>query len=145
MHLIVDGYGGEFQKLQDMDHTYRLLDGYPSEIGMTKISPPYVFRYIGVKPEDWGVSGFVLIAESHISIHTFPERGYVNVDIFSCKHFDAQKAVDYIRQHFNLSEARSCVLKRGLEALDEEVTDAEGGLSALPLERGLAANRSEVA
>ena len=145
MHLIVDGYGGDSQKLRDMDQTYQLLDGYPSEIGMTKISPPYVFRYVGTKPEDWGVSGFVLIAESHISIHTFPDRGYVNVDIFSCKLFDAQKAIAYIQRHFNLSDAKSCVLKRGLEALDEEVTDSEGGISALPLERECATSRIEVA
>ena len=145
MHLIVDGYGGDAKKLQDMDQTYKLLDGYPSEIGMTKISPPYVFRYVGTKPEDWGVSGFVLIAESHISIHTFPERGYVNVDIFSCKLFDAQKAVAYIKNHFGLTEAKSAVLKRGLEAIGEDISDIEGGISVLPGERESAVSRVEVA
>ncbi len=145
MHLIVDGYGGDSKKLQDMDQTYKLLDGYPSEIGMTKISPPYVFRYVGTKPEDWGVSGFVLIAESHISIHTFPERGYVNVDIFSCKLFDAQKAVAYIQKHFGLTEAKSAVLNRGLEAIGEDITDIEGGISVLPGERESANSRVEVA
>ena len=93
MHLIIDGYGGDTQKLQDVDLIYKLLDDYPSQIGMTKISPPYVLKYIGSKPEDWGVSGFVLIAESHISIHTFVERAYVNIDIFSCKDFDAEQAL----------------------------------------------------
>ena len=50
--------------------------------GDSKIMPPYVFRYHGEVPEDWGVSGVVLIAESHISIHTFPDKGYLSLDIF---------------------------------------------------------------
>src|SRR5215831_19512661 len=73
-HLMLDGYGCEQKKLEDLEHIYRILEEYPGTIGMTKIMPPYVFRYTGVRPENWGVSGFVLIAESHISVHTFPEK-----------------------------------------------------------------------
>lgn len=115
MHLIIDGYSGNAQKMQDVDFIYQLLDAYPSQIGMTKISPPQVSKYIGSKPEDWGVSGFVLIAESHISIHTFPERSYINIDIFSCKEFDAEQTVRDLQQQFCLAEIRSYILNRGLE------------------------------
>ena len=115
MHLIIDGYNGNPQKMQDEDFIYELLDMYPSQIGMTKISPPKVSKYIGSKPEDWGVSGFVLIAESHISIHTFPERAYVNIDVFSCKEFDAERAIKDVQQRFGLAEVRSYILNRGLE------------------------------
>jgi len=115
MHLIIDGYGGDPRKMQDVEFISNLLDAYPSQIGMTKISTPQVSKYIGTKPEDWGVSGFVLIAESHISIHTFPERLYINVDIFSCKEFDADKAIREFKLHFGLSEVRSYILNRGLE------------------------------
>ncbi len=115
MHLIVDGYGGDVKKMQDLELIYSFLDGYPARIGMTKIAPPYVFRYIGSKPQDWGISGFVLIAESHISIHTFPERAYINIDMFSCKEFDADKAIKEFKLHFGLSEVRSYILNRGLE------------------------------
>lgn len=87
---------------------------------MTKISPPHVYNYQGAKPEDWGVSGFVLIAESHISIHTFPSRGYINVDIFSCKDFDAAKAKADIQAAFGLAQVQACVLRRGLDHLSEE-------------------------
>ncbi len=69
---------------------------------MTKIMPPYVFKYHGKVPEDWGVSGFVLIAESHISIHTFPDRGYLSLDIFSCKEFDHDQAVAYATELFGI-------------------------------------------
>lgn len=115
MHLIIDGYGGSAQKMQDVQHIYQLLDRYPSQIGMVKLSPPQVARYMGSKPEDWGVSGFVLIAESHISIHTFPERCYINIDIFSCKEFDPEQAIKEFQQQFGLDEVRSYILNRGLE------------------------------
>ena len=97
-HLTLDGYGCNREKLEDLDLIYSILDEFPSYIGMTKIMPPYVFRYTGLKPEDWGVSGFVLIAESHISIHTFPCKNYLSLDIFSCKNFDAEKAVNSATQ-----------------------------------------------
>jgi S-adenosylmethionine decarboxylase len=115
MHLIIDGYGGDTQKMQDVDFINHLLNLYPSIIGMTKISPPQVSKYIGTKPEDWGVSGFVLIAESHISIHTFPERSYINIDIFSCKEFDADGTIKDLQEKFGLAEVRSYILNRGLE------------------------------
>ena len=89
MHLVIDGYGCDPGQLADMEHVRRFLDAYPDAIGMTKISVPSVQTYRGPVPEDWGVSGFVIIAESHISVHTFPDRAYVNVDVFSCKEFDA--------------------------------------------------------
>jgi S-adenosylmethionine decarboxylase len=84
MHLTIDGFGGDRERLSSEALVRSLLDRYPGEISMTKISEPHVMRYVGEKADDWGVSGFVLIAESHIAIHTFPDRGYVWVDIFSC-------------------------------------------------------------
>lgn len=115
MHVTIDGFGGDRQKLSDENLVRALLDRYPEEIGMTKIAPPHVYRYVGKKPEDWGVSGFVLIAESHISIHTFPQHGYVWVDIFSCKGFDARPPIADIQEQFLLTEVRTRALSRGLE------------------------------
>lgn len=115
MHLIVDGFGGDAQKMQDLEFIYGLLDRYPSQIGMTKIMPPYVFKYTGVNPQDWGISGFVLIAESHISIHTFPDRAYINIDIFSCKEFAFEEAIEDLKAQFSLDHVETRVLPRGLE------------------------------
>ncbi len=115
MHLTIDGYGGDASKLADTELIRSVLDRYPGEIGMTKISTPHVMRYVGDKPEDWGVSGFVLIAESHISIHTFVDRQYVWVDIFSCKGFDASGAVKDLQRIFDLERVETHVLERGLE------------------------------
>lgn len=115
MHLIIDGYGGDPQKLSDEQLVRALLEQSPSEMGMVKIAPPYVCRYQGSESPDWGVSGFVLIAESHISVHTFPERGILWADIFSCKPFDVERLVHRMRKTFALRETNLCLLERGLE------------------------------
>ena len=115
MHLVVDGYGADPDKLKDVDLVHRFLDEYPSAIGMTKIAPPQVYTYHGKTPEDWGVSGFVLIAESHISVHTFPEREHVSIDIFSCKDFDPEASLSDLKTRFSLAEVKVWTLERGLE------------------------------
>lgn len=115
MHLLIDGFGGDVEKMKDADFVYRFLDTFPSEIGMNKITTPLVTTYHGPKEEDWGVSGFVIIAESHISVHTFPERAYVNIDVFSCKDFNHEQALTQIREIFSLDQAKLWVIGRGLD------------------------------
>ena len=112
MHLIIDGYGENPKLMQDEQFIYQILDSYPAQIGMTKISPPLVFKYIGSKPEDWGISGFVFIAESHISIHTFVERSYINIDVFSCKDFNAEQVIKDIKNKFQLTRFSSRLINR---------------------------------
>jgi len=112
-HLTMDMYGCNKKKLKDVNFVSTFLDELPSMIGMTKIMPPYTFSYSGLKPEDWGVSGIVLIAESHISMHTFPEKNYVSLDIFSCKDFDVEAAVDIIASKFEAKTYEKNFLMRG--------------------------------
>jgi S-adenosylmethionine decarboxylase len=122
MHLTIDGYGGDPGRLADENLVRALLDQCPDEIGMTKIAPPFVCRYYPPaegQPADWGISGFVLIAESHLSVHTFPARGLVWADIFSCKGFDAERVVERMRSTFALSETRLHLLERGLEYAEQ--------------------------
>ncbi len=115
MHLTIDGFDGNPEKLASEELVLGLLDHYPERIGMTKIAPAHVQRYVGSKPEDWGISGFVLIAESHIAIHTFPRHGYVWADVFSCKGFDTEEALRAVSEAFELRDARTRILERGLE------------------------------
>jgi S-adenosylmethionine decarboxylase len=115
VHLTIDGYGGSREKLSSEEVVRSLLDTYPGEINMTKISEPFVLNYSGEKPEDWGITGFVIIAESHISVHTFPEHGYVWVDIFSCKAFETEGATERIIHDFGLTHVTPRIHDRGLE------------------------------
>lgn len=114
-HLILEAYGCPKEALADLSLISRTLDAYPEQLAMTKIMPPYVFTYRGSVPDDWGVSGVVLIAESHISIHTFPDKQFVTLDIFSCKEFDVQAAIDYFCQVFKPERYDKQVLIRGRE------------------------------
>lgn len=116
MHVIIDGYGGDPDQLADENVVRAILERYPQEMGMTRIAPPMVVRYNGTKPQDWGVSGYVMIAESHISMHTFPERSLIWADIFSCKEFDAAPIVEDLKRQFRLREMNVSLLERGLPA-----------------------------
>lgn len=115
-HLILEAYGCPKENLADMTGIAKMLDSYPTKLDMNKIMPPYVFTYNdGTVEEDWGVSGVVLIAESHISIHTFPEKGFAALDIFSCKDFDVEKAIEFFCEQFEPEGYEKQVVMRGRE------------------------------
>ncbi len=131
MHLVIDGYGGDVEKMWDQQLVRDFLDQFPSKLAMTPITEPQVLKYTGDNVEDAGVSGFVIIAESHISIHTFPYRQYVNIDIFSCKSFDDQRALAEAKQLFDLTDVKTWLLDRGLEW-----ANARQGRAEVQLQRG---------
>ena len=51
-----------------------------------------------------GVSAIAIIAESHISIHTWPEYGVVTMDFYSCKPYDPRKVLERFNQAFGVTE-----------------------------------------
>jgi S-adenosylmethionine decarboxylase len=55
----------------------------------------------------------VVIAESHLSVHTFVEKGYAFVDLFSCKPFDTDMARDLIVEAFASKKPEVHMLERG--------------------------------
>lgn len=67
----------------------------------------------------YGVSGVVIIAESHLAIHTWPELGYAAVDLFTCgDKCDPKVSYEYLKKMFNSKKASYTELKRGI--IDEE-------------------------
>ena len=120
MHLIIDGFGGDADMMWDAERLRSFLDEYPASLGMTRITEPEVLEYHGPNPNDSGISGFVIIAESHISVHTFPHRDYVNIDLFSCKTFDHEQALADARSLFDLKNVKTWLLDRGLEWSNSE-------------------------
>jgi S-adenosylmethionine decarboxylase len=61
-----------------------------------------------------GITGIVLLAESHIAIHTWPESKYMAVDIFTCgKKSMPYKALEYLKQKFMPRKVKSMLIKRG--------------------------------
>lgn len=139
-HLIIDGTRCDTKKLADRILVEQVMNDYPTAIGMTKIGGPYMFEYQAPDPAYSGVSGIVVIAESHIAIHTFPELDYFTMDIFSCKNFDHEVAIEYIRKAFDVKEMDRMLVQRGLSfrgphhgklgATDELIAAAEARLAA---------------
>lgn len=63
----------------------------------------------------YGVSGVVIIAESHLAIHTWPELGYAAVDLFTCgDKCDPKISYEYLKKMFNSKSATFTELKRGI-------------------------------
>ena len=112
-HLMLDLTECNTDKLKDYDLIFDVLDELPEKIGMTKITQPYVFPYSGLVPEDKGVTGTVIIAESHISIHSFQEKDHCFVDVFSCKDFDVDFAARYLIDIFESKKFDKHVVQRG--------------------------------
>jgi S-adenosylmethionine decarboxylase len=114
-HLMLDLNESDPAVLNDLEACFNLLNTLPSLISMTKITQPYVFRYRAAVPEDDGITGVVIIAESHISLHTYPAKNYVFVDIFSCKPFNADYARDYVIDYFKSKKPHINLTIRGLD------------------------------
>ena len=112
-HLMLDLRQCNEEKLKDYNLVFDVLHDLPGKIGMTKITQPYVFPYSGLVPEDKGLTGTVIIAESHISVHTFQEKDYCFVDVFSCKNFDVDFAAEYLVNAFESKEYDKHVVSRG--------------------------------
>lgn len=114
-HLTIDGYGGDPQKLHQKDLVLRSLEELSELLGMEKLSDPQVYFAPGNGAKDpGGWSGFVVIAESHISIHTFPARGFLTADVYSCKNgMDCGLVVRYLREKFNLEDIEENFIRRG--------------------------------
>ena len=120
--LVLDGYEANLKRLSNLQFVYGFLDKLPEVIGMHKITPPYVFYYDGgAKTEDAGITGFVIIAESHISIHTYPHKKFLTVDVYSCKEFDTEKAAQLIVDTFEVGNFNKRVIRRGKEFQHTEV------------------------
>jgi S-adenosylmethionine decarboxylase len=108
---MIDGYGADPEKLGDAGLVFETLDALPGLIGMRKIGFPHLARF--TEGEIAGVTGFVLIMESHISIHTYSKKGFLTMDVYSCKAFEPSIAVERVRDAFGVEEMDVQMMERG--------------------------------
>lgn len=107
MHLLVDLWGAH--GLSDPDHIDRALREAAEAAGATILHSH--FHHFG---PDGGVSGVVVLAESHISIHTWPERDFAAIDIFMCGACDPYLSVPVLRAAFRPASVELSEQRRGL-------------------------------
>lgn len=61
-----------------------------------------------------GVSGVVIISESHLTIHSFPEHGYASIDVYTCGDLDPTVAANYIAEALGAKMREAVVVPRGM-------------------------------
>lgn len=108
-HLLIELWN--CKNLGDMMITDQMLRDAASEAGATLLH--IHLHHFG--PEA-GLSGVAVLAESHISIHTWPERGYAAMDIFMCGACDPYKAIPVLRRAFEPGVVQISEQKRGVIA-----------------------------
>ena len=115
-HLMLDGYGGSYEKLNSKELVSSILYDLPTKLGMKLLSEPVVyFAEPNHIKDPGGWSGVVVIAESHLSIHTFPEKGFVTADVYTCKNgMDNEYIIKYLTDAFELKDTEINFVKRGL-------------------------------
>jgi len=115
-HVTIDGYGGDPNLLNDREIVLGILTDLCTDQHMTPLIEPVIVEAADNQIKDpGGWSGFLMIAESHISIHTFPKRRFVSADFYTCKNgLDQERIISFLRDRFKLEEVESTFLKRGL-------------------------------
>jgi len=112
-HLMLDCYRCSPEKLDSIDACYEFLERLVDEIGAEKQTQPYVFRTPAQFRGKEGLSGWVPIVESGISIHTLTASRFISLDVYSCRQFDNEKIIGFTRQFFGPEEIESNLLLRG--------------------------------
>jgi len=123
IHLLIDGYGASKEVLKDKAMLRQMLVDLPLKMCMHTISEPFVVEVGPLNKKDpGGVSGFILIAESHISFHTFPDRGFITIDVYTCQNtLDTDGFVTFFKNTFNLMDLETHVQKRGTRYPKENI------------------------
>lgn len=85
---LIDAYGCDPEALRDPGRLSTLFDRVVGEFGLTPVAPPVWHRF----PPPGGITGFVMLAESHLACHTFPEFGTICLDVFCCRPLPAWDA-----------------------------------------------------
>ena len=107
-HLLVELYDCNEKKLNDLS----LIESVLGEAGRISGATALKTSFHQFAPQ--GVSGVIIIAESHFTIHTWPEYGYAALDIFTCGHtINNQKALDFIEKELDVKTLSVTELKRG--------------------------------
>lgn len=106
-HFIVDLW--EAEGLDDPELIERTLTEAAEVAGAT-----ILHTHLHVFSEGGGVSGVIVLSESHISIHTWPERGYAAIDIFMCGCAEPAKTIPVLRKAFRPGRVLLNEQKRGL-------------------------------
>lgn len=111
-HLLIDGFSQEGAPLADASRLEGMFRRLAGTLDMEILVPP-VTKEVPLQPEklatgsdEGGITSFCVITTSHISIHTWPLRRFFSMDVYSCKDFDADRALAVIRDELAVTAIR---------------------------------------
>lgn len=108
-HILAEVYGCNFEVLNDIKKVEDIMINAALDAGAE------VREFVFHKFSPQGVSGVVVISESHLAIHTWPELGYAAVDVFTCgEKVDPWDACNYLAKHFGAEYVNATEVKRGI-------------------------------
>ncbi len=108
-HVLAEIYGCEFETLNDLKKVEEIMVNAALEAGAE------VREFVFHKFSPQGVSGVVVISESHLAIHTWPELGYAAVDVFTCgERVNPWDACNYLVDKFQAGHMTAKEVARGV-------------------------------
>lgn len=119
-HVTMDLRDVRFELLDDLEFLHRVMTEAARRCGATVVGE----NFIKFQPQ--GVTGVLVLSESHLSVHTYPEEGFAAIDCYTCgEHVDPQIACDYLATALGGHLAGYRALQRGAG----EIVDLPPGLS----------------
>lgn len=107
-HILVEAYDCDYYALDNIKELQQAMITAAEAAGATVVDA--AFR----KFEPHGVSGVLVISESHLTIHTWPEYGYAAIDLFTCGcNADPWKAFDHLSAYLQSSRTTTIEIQRG--------------------------------
>src|SRR5437667_11114790 len=109
-HLVLELNGCNPKLLNDVKRVEEIL------VAAAKIAKATIVGTHFHQFSPFGISGIVVIAESHVSVHTWPEHGYAAVDIFTCNmEADLDAGIEAMKKHFLPGRTQVMEVRRGLQ------------------------------
>lgn len=116
-HIVCELSGCRQDLLTDVDDVQKIMENAARE------SNAQILKVVFHRFQPQGVSGVVVLAESHISIHTWPEAGYAAVDFYTCgDHTDPWIACEYAAKKLGATSMLTTEVKRGIASTNGQYT-----------------------
>ena len=131
-HIIIDAWTQESRLINDPHLVGDVLNELVELVGMKILRPAEVVA-VSLDPavtdgeDDGGMTGTVILTTSHGSIHTWPLRGHISFDLFSCKEFNVKTVIDFLSNKFKLTGGQIRSIKRSHELDNKKAWDIVGG------------------
>ena len=140
-HVVIDAWTQQAHIINDAELVGDLLNELVELVGMKILRPAEIVAVpldpsVASGEDDGGVTGTVILTTSHASIHTWPLRGHVSFDLFSCKDFNVMKVIDFLTEKLGLTGGQIRSLTRNHAPDDQHrwslIAEKESSLKQFP-------------